>query len=223
MGSGRTRVAREPGGLHPRNDVQHKTGQPAPERPDPMSERPTVTTLLAAAGRGDRAAEAELFRQVYDELKRIAKSQLRRAGGVSLNPSALVHEAWLKLSQGNTPPLNSSQHFYSLVARAMRQILLDLVKQKGRQKHGGEYRRTDLSDAEPGAQVPLEELLSIERALGELEGQDPELARLVEWHFFVGLKFHEIAELCQESERSVRRRWQLARAFLLEAMRGARD
>jgi RNA polymerase sigma factor (TIGR02999 family) len=189
-----------------------------------MSDRPTVTTLLAAAGRGDRAAEAELFRQVYAELKRIARSQLRRAGGaLSLNPSALVHEAWLKLSQGATPSLGSSQHFYSLVARAMRQILLDLVKQKGRLKHGGEQRRTDLSDAEPGAQVPLDELLSIERALSELEGQDPELAQLVEWHFFVGLKFNEIAELCGESERSIRRRWQLARAFLLEAMRGARD
>jgi RNA polymerase sigma factor (TIGR02999 family) len=187
-----------------------------------MSQRPTVTTLLAAAGRGDRAAEAELFRLVYDELKRIARSQLRRAGGgLSLNPSALVHEAWLKLSQGSAPSLGSSQHFYSLVARAMRQILLDLVKQKGRIKHGGEHRRTDLSDGEPGTPVALDELLSIERARTELEGQDPELAKLVEWHFFVGLKFGEIAELAGESERSVRRRWQLARAFLLEAMRGA--
>ena len=186
-----------------------------------MSERPTVTTLLVAAGSGDRAAEAELYRVVYEELKRIARAHLRRAGsGDTLNPSALVHEAWLKLAQGSSQPPVSSQHFYSLVARAMRQILLDLAKQRLRLKRGGDQRRTQLSDALADGRLPLDDMLALESALQELQACDAELAQLVEWRCFAGLQFQDIARLRGESERTLRRRWQLARAFLMEAMQG---
>jgi RNA polymerase sigma factor (TIGR02999 family) len=186
-----------------------------------MNDRPTLTTLLQALGRGDRTAHDEAFALVYRELKRIAGGHVRRAGGrLSVNPTMLVHEAWLKFAGGDRRTLNDSQHFYKVLAGAMRQILLDIAKSKGAVKRGRGAVRTELTERVEQDEMPLEELLAIDGALDQLAACDAELAELVEWHFFAGLSFEEIATLRAVNERTVRRHWQTARAFLLRAMDG---
>lgn len=183
-----------------------------------MNERPAFTVLLEAVARGDRAAHEQVFAQAYAELKKIARGNLKRAGNaLSINPSALVNEAWIKFA-GSDRALANSQHFYSVLAQAMRQIVLDLIKSADAEKRGGDQRRTELTENLEKADMPLEELIAIDAALRTLEACDPELAQLVEWHFFAGLSFVEIAQLRGANERTVRRHWEMARAFLLQAM-----
>jgi RNA polymerase sigma factor (TIGR02999 family) len=183
-----------------------------------MSQAPQVTTLLHAAGAGDAAAQRELYQLAYGELKRIARGALRRAGGErAVNPTTLVHEAYMKIAQGAVG-LNDSQHFYSLFARAMRQVLLDIVRSEGTAKHGAGQKRAELTERIPDESRSIEELLQIDSALRKLEQADPDLAQLVEWHFFAGLSFVEIAAARGVTERTVRRHWDMARALLLDAM-----
>ena len=184
-----------------------------------MSQPPQVTTLLHAAGAGDAAAQRELYQLAYGELKRIARGALRRAGSErAVNPTTLVHEAYMKIAQGAVRGLNDSQHFYSLFARAMRQVLLDIVRQDGTVKHGAGQKRAELTERIPDESRSIDELLQIDSALRKLEAADPDLAQLVEWHFFAGLSFVEIAAARGVTERTVRRHWEMARALLLDAM-----
>lgn len=183
-----------------------------------MNDRPAFTQLLDAVAHGDRGAHQQVFELAYAELKRIARGNLRRAGAqLSINPSALVNEAWIKFA-GSDRALASSAHFYSVLAQAMRQIVLDLLKAAGADKRGAGQARTELTENLEQGDMPLEELIAIDAALRKLEECDPELARLVEWHFFAGLSFVEIARLRGANERTVRRHWEMARAFLLQAM-----
>jgi RNA polymerase sigma factor (TIGR02999 family) len=184
-----------------------------------MNQPPDVTTLLQAASAGDVQAGARLYDLAYVELKRIARGALRRSGRQgAINPTTLVHEAYMKIAQGAVAGLNDSQHFYSLFARAMRQVLLDLVRQEACVKHGAGQRRAELSEGIPEQARSIEELLQIDAALGRLEAADPDLAQLVEWHFFAGLSFTEIARVRGVNERTVRRHWDMARALLLDAI-----
>jgi RNA polymerase sigma factor (TIGR02999 family) len=184
-----------------------------------MAQAPQVTTLLHAAGAGDDEARRRLYDLAYGELKRIARGALRRAGGDrAINPTTLVHEAYMKIAQGAVGGLNDSQHFYSLFARAMRQVLLDIVRQEGTVKHGAGQYRAELTERIAEQSRPIEELLQIDEALRKLEGVDPDLAQLVEWHFFAGLSFVEIAAARGVNERTVRRHWDMARALLLDAL-----
>jgi len=186
-----------------------------------MTDAPPVTVLLRAAGGGDASAQGQLFDLAYQELKRIARGALRRNGSEhSLNPTSLVHEAYMKIA-GGVGALNDSTHFYSLFARAMRQVLLDLVRADATVKHGAGQRRVELTERLPGADRSLEDLLQIDHALNRLQRMDPELAELVEWHFFGGLSFVEIAAARGVTERTVRRHWEMARALLVEAVEGA--
>jgi RNA polymerase sigma factor (TIGR02999 family) len=186
-----------------------------------MSQAPRVTTLLQAASGGDADAQQRLFDQAYGELKRIARSALRRgaAAQVALNPTTLVHEAYLKIARGADAQLKDSTHFYSLFARAMRQVLVDVARSDARVKHGGEQRRVELTERLADEARPIEELLQIDAALSGLEQLDAELAELVEWHFFGGLSFTEIALARGVNERTVRRHWEMARVLLLDRMR----
>lgn len=187
-----------------------------------MQGRPAVTTFLGAMARGDAGAQEKLYALAYDELKRIARSAIRKsAGPLTFNPSTLVHEAYLKLSADAGRVLNDSNHFYSLLARAMRQVILDAGRAQSTVKHGEGMRRVDLSETLPEQELPLENLLSVDHALGQLETVDPELAQLVELHFFAGLRFVDIARLRGANERTIRRHWETARAFLLEHMQGS--
>ena len=187
-----------------------------------MGNRPEVTELLDAVGRGEAAAQERLFTLVYDELKRIARGHVRRSGGrMSINPTTLLHEAWIKFARADGRRLSGSTHFYNLIAQAMRQVLLDLARKHATDRHGRGMARTELTDGIEQDERPVEELLAVDSALGKLREVDAELAQLVEWHFFAGLSFVEIAGARNVTERTVRRHWAMARAFLGDAIRGA--
>ena len=187
------------------------TPEPAP----PASAE--VTTLLAAVGTGDRAAVDRLFELVYDELRRIARRQLRGARGAeTLSTTALVHEAYLKLSRDGGWSVHDRAHFFALAARAMRHVLVDHARHRGRAKRGGGIAALELDEALVAAPDRGAELLAIDDALGRLEAAAPELARLVELRFFAGLSIEEVAELRGVSDRTVKRHWRSARAFLYQ-------
>jgi RNA polymerase sigma factor (TIGR02999 family) len=180
-----------------------------------------LTGLLNAAQSGDADAARSAYELVYAELKRRARHSLR--GGrpdETLTPTALVHEVYVRFSEKDTPPLRDRTHFYALAARAMRQILVDHARRRHAGKRGGGARQTDLDRALSLHTDEDERTLELDAALRLLEARDAELARLVEWHFFAGLNFHEIARETGRHERTVRRDWELARAFLQRELAG---
>ena len=184
-----------------------------------MADRPQLTRLLEACQQGDAVAQGKIYELAYDELRRIARGTLRQnAGSVTMNPSTLVHEAYLKIAGDAGRAINDSQHFYSLLARAMRQIIIDLGRQHATVKHGQGMARTQLTEGIDQGGARLEDLMAIDDALRKLDAVDPELAELVELHFFAGLSFVEIAAMRAVTERTVRRHWDTAKAFLLDTM-----
>ena len=181
--------------------------------------KPKLTHWLDAAAAGDVEAQRELYDLAYQELKRIARRTLGRPlGEAGLNPTTLVHEAYVKIARGAVQPLNDSQQFYSLFARAMRQVLVDISRQAATPKHGRGQLRAELSGNLPAGGRSLDELIQIDAALRDLEQADPELAEIVEWHFFAGLSFVEIAAARGVTERTIRRHWEMARSYLLDAL-----
>jgi RNA polymerase sigma factor (TIGR02999 family) len=163
---------------------------------------------------GDSDAFARAFETAYNELRRLAHRQLRslRPGG-TLVTTALVNEAFLKLSRGQVEWTDKS-HFVALAARAMRQILVDYAREHRAIKRGGDRRRTTLDGAAIPVESIAEEMLGIDRALTALESVDERLARLVELRFFAGMTEEEVAKAQNVTARTVRRDWQKARAFL---------
>lgn len=175
-----------------------------------------LTDWLNRARRGDMAAADHAFAEVYGELKRIAQHSLGQQGPATLSATALVHEAFLKLLPDASRPLSDRQHFFRLAAKAMRQIIIDEARRRSAEKRGGDVIRTDLSGAVGLAgETRVSDLLAIDQALNRLEARDGQLAHIVEAHFFAGLSFEEIANDLGISDRSVRRDWDTARAFLL--------
>lgn len=172
-----------------------------------------LTALINAARAGDAGAGERALAQTYAQLRALA--QRVRSGSVSeLSPTELLHEAWFKLfPQAAAPALDSRAHFLNLAARAMRQVLVDLARERQAQKRGGDWIAVTLGTALPAADAP--DLLAIDQALQKLERRDPKLVRIVEAYFFAGLSFEETGSALGISERSVRRGWDLARAFLL--------
>ena len=184
-----------------------------------MTERPAITTLLCAISQGDGAAQSQLYDLVYDELKRIARGVIRSSSGsMTMKPSTLVHEAYLKIAGSQGQTLNDSNHFYSLLARAMRQVILDVGRSRATVKHGGGMHQVDLTEGFADQDQSIDNLMAIEQALQRLEKIDSELAELVELHFFGGLAFVEIARLRGVNERTIRRHWDMARVFLLDQL-----
>ena len=180
-----------------------------------MRNTEALTKLLNAAQGGDADAARSAYDLVYAELKRRARNSLRSARpDDTLTPTALVHEVYVRFSERDAQPLRDRTHFYALAARAMRQILVDHARRRHAGKRGGGAHVTDLDQALSLHTGDIERTLELDRALRTLEARDPELARLVEWHFFAGLNFHEIARETGRHERTVRRDWELARAFL---------
>ena len=184
-----------------------------------ISERPDVTVLIQALGRGERAAHDELFALVYDELKRVARGHIRRAGNaVTVNPTALLHEAWIRFARSDARALEGSAHFYNVLAQAMRHTLIDLAEHHSTQRRGGDFIRTELTERIEQPDKPLDELLALDAALDKLRACDVQLAELVEWHSFVGLPLSEIARVRGVNPRTVKRHWSIARAFLGDAL-----
>jgi RNA polymerase sigma factor (TIGR02999 family) len=179
----------------------------------------SLTELLNAAQIGDAQAARAAYALVYAELKRSARRALRGAKpGDTLTPTALVHEVYVRFSESDGKPLRDRTHFFSLAARAMRQILIDHARRHLSQKRGGDQHITDLDSALSLQGNDVTRTLELDTALCALEARDPDLAQLVEWHFFAGLNFHEIATETGRHERTVRRDWELARAFLHRAL-----
>lgn len=188
---------------------------------DTLSLSGDITRLLGAVRHGDRSALGRLFERVYDELRQLARGQ-RFGVGETLRTTALVHEAYLKLVQGTPVPATDRTHFFSTVARAMRQILVDYARRRQAQKRGAGAGVERLDEAKVGAGGGFEEVLAVDRGLARLEALDPRLARLVELRFYAGFSVEEAAATLAVSERTVKRDWRKARAFLWLELTGGR-
>jgi RNA polymerase sigma factor (TIGR02999 family) len=187
--------------------------------PLPMSD---VSRILSAIEQGHPSAAEQLLPLVYDELRRLAAARLaREKPGQTLDATALVHEAYLRLVDVKQAQCwNSRGHFFAAAAEAMRRILVERARHKGRIQHGGGLRRVDWLDADAGAQGPPEndQVLLLDEALSRLAAARPQAAELVKLRFFAGFTLEQIAPLLSLSPRSVRRLWVFARAWLRREM-----
>lgn len=183
------------------------------------SNQAELTQLLHKVSGGNRQALDEIFPLVYDELRRIAHQQLRKRGSSeTLNTTALVHEAYIKLIDQSQAQINDRAHFYALSALAMRYILVDHARSRVAAKRGGNAIAVDLDDIDLAADDRAEEVLALDEALENLMAQNPRLGKLVEYKFFGGLTYEEIAAVQGLSVPTIKRDWQLARAWLYKAM-----
>jgi RNA polymerase sigma factor (TIGR02999 family) len=184
-----------------------------------------VTALLRAATQGDADAEDKLFAILYVDLQRLARVQLAagRRPGDSLDTTALVHEAWLRLAGTTGLDVASRAHFFNLVARVMRNVLIDFIRRRDAEKRGAALRVSwpEGMDLAVSAEASETELLALDAALARLQGESPRLAQVVELRFFAGLPLEEIAGLLGVGERTLKRDWRKARAFLQVELRNA--
>jgi RNA polymerase sigma factor (TIGR02999 family) len=179
-----------------------------------------ITSWLRAAQAGDRDAAERLYGAVYGELRRLARAQQARLGrGATATTTALVQELYLRLAKAGDLAIADRHHFFSLAARMLRQILIDGARRQLADRRGGGARLETLDDAQVVVPDRPHELVALDDALDQLGQQDGELSRLVELHFFAGLTFAEIAEAGGRSERTLRRDWRRARAFLYDQLR----
>ena len=179
-----------------------------------------LTALLQAIESGDRGALDRAFALVYAELKGLARAQRRRAGPQTLSTTALVHEVYVKFAQAGQVAAESREHFYSIAARAMRQVLLDRARNARAGKRPDPAARRSLDGQAPGLDVVSTDLLDLDRALSALAAVDRRLAEVAELHLFAGLEFGEIAALREVSERTVLRDWRKTRAILIASLSG---
>lgn len=178
-----------------------------------------ITRLLHAFREGDRAAMDALFPMVYDELRVSAHQQLRRRrAGQSLDTTALVHDAFLKLIDQRQANWKDRQHFMAVAATAMRHILVDHARRRGAQKRGGDEQRVTFDEGLLQVESKALDVLALDQALTALAELDARLGQLVELRFFAGLSVDEIAQFQGVSDRTVKRDWRKARAFLHQAL-----
>ena len=183
-----------------------------------------VSRILASIEQGDPHAAEQLLPLVYAELRKLAAQKLaQEKPGQTLQATALVHEAYLRLVDAKAQHWNSRGHFFAAAAEAMRRILVERARHKGRVRHGGGLRRVELPD--PEAPVPTDDgqLLLLDEALTRLTAARPQAAEVVKLHFFAGLALEEIAPLLAISARTARRLWAFARAWLRRDMERSND
>jgi len=193
-----------------------------------MSEARDVTRILVAIRDGSPDAVEELYDRVYEDLRALAARQLaHRSGTPTLGPTALVHETYLKLVDRSRISPRDRAHFFATAARAMRQIAVDAHRSAAAAKRGGGDAVLDLApleallhtDGDP--QQDQIDLLALDRALDLLDAQNPRLRQVVELRFFAGFEVREVAEILDSSERTVKRDWRIARAFLYRSLHDA--
>jgi len=185
-----------------------------------MADIAEITQWLDAAREGDRAALDRVLSTLYQELHAMARRQLAGQQAHTLDATALVHEAYLKLIGRQTAQFDDRAHFFAYAASAMRSVVVDYARQRLAQKRGGDLHRvTELPEEVEGGLRLDEETLGLDTALTRLAAVDERLAHVVELRYFAGLSEMEIATLLQRSERSIRRDWQKARMFLLASMK----
>jgi len=191
-----------------------------------MAEAGEITQLLAAASQGDGKAFDRLVSLIYRELRVIARRQLRRRRpGQTLTTTALVHEAYLRLADHHGAGWQDRTHFLAVAALAMRHVLVDAARRRAAKKRGGDEVRITFDGLVPGAEeagadARAIEILAVDRALTALAALNERLSRLVELRFFAGLTEEEVAQVMGTSERTVRRDWRKARAYLFQALGG---
>jgi len=182
-----------------------------------------VTQILNAIELGDPKAADDLLPLVYEQLRQLAASKMaREAAGQTLQPTALVHEAWLKLIGNENVQWKGRAHFFGAAAEAMRRILINNAIRKRALRHGGGQQRVDLQDLEIATPATDDELLAVNEALGKLSEKDPDKAELVKLRYFAGLSFAEAASVLGISEPTAKRRWAYARAWLFSAIESSR-
>jgi RNA polymerase sigma factor (TIGR02999 family) len=179
-----------------------------------------ITLMLESVERGEQRSLEQFLPLVYDELKRIAAMQMaRESAGHTLQPTALVHEAWLRLAGDGKPAWKGRAYFFAAAAQAMRRILVEHARRKSRLKHGGGQERLDIQAFELPAASDDDKILLINEVLLELEKEDPERAQVVVLKYFGGMTNKEVAETLGVSERSVNRHWLCAKQWLFQKIR----
>ena len=174
-----------------------------------------VTRILNAIGGGDSKAAQDLLPLVYEELRKLAAHKMaNEAPGQTLQPTALVHEAWLRLVGTENPQFEGRGHFFAAAAEAMRRILIDRARQKLSLKRGAGAARVNLEDLEVASAADDDTLLAVDEALTKLAREDPDSAEFIKLRFFAGMTNEEAAQALGIPERTARRHWSFARAWL---------
>ena len=180
-----------------------------------ISARHDVTELLQAIGRGQAGADDTLLRRIYEELREIAGRQMAKTpAGQTLHPTALVHEAYVRLLGGGDPGWENRRHFFFTAARAMHDVLVEAARRKASMKHGGAMKRWDVDELVLAIEAPADDMLALDEALQRLEREDPRKHELVQLRFFAGLTAKEAAEVLDVSLRTVERDWRYIRGRL---------
>jgi RNA polymerase sigma factor (TIGR02999 family) len=180
----------------------------------PTPSQAAVTTLLMRWRQGDRSALDDVLPLVYQELRRMARVRLREKNTQSLQPTALVHEVYVRLVDRACTTIHDRTHFFALAARVMRQVLADQSRRRLADKRGGGVKVVTIDDAEPIVRSPDIEVVALDQALEKLASFDERLCRIVELKFFAGLTINEIAEALDLSTATVEREWAIAKAWL---------
>ena len=176
-----------------------------------------ITRILHDIEGGDGNASEQLLPLVYRELRHLAARQMaKESTSQTLQPTALVHEAYLRLLGGADQQWENRRHFFAAAAEAMRRILVENARRKQRIRHGGDWKRVDLSGLDVAVSAKDDQLLLVNEALAKLEKEDPESAELIKLRFFVGLPNIQAAKILNMSERTAKRNWAYARAWLFE-------
>lgn len=182
-----------------------------------------VTLILQAAKRGEKQPSEELLPLVYDELRRIAGARMvREAAEHTLQPTALVHEAWVRLVQNGSQSWDNRAHFLCSASEAMRRILIERARRKARLKHGGAQIRINIEDVDVAETLPDDKLLLLDEALEQLKAESPDVAQVVLLKFYGGLSNEKIIEITGTSDRTVRRQWIYAKVWLFNRISGQR-
>jgi RNA polymerase sigma factor (TIGR02999 family) len=182
-----------------------------------------VTQILGAMQQGDPKAASELLPLVYQELRRLAAARMaNEAAGHTLQPTALVHEAWLRLVNADQQTWQNRAHFFSAAAEAMRRVLIESARRKRALRHGGGQQRLDIHEVDVASEVKDDELLAVDDVLDRFAEQDKEKAELVKLRYFVGLSFEEAAEVLRISIPTAKRWWAYSRAWLYQEIRAGK-
>jgi RNA polymerase sigma factor (TIGR02999 family) len=181
-----------------------------------------ATLLLVAVEQGDPTAAGQLLELLYEELRRLATSKMaQEAPGQTLQPTALVHEAWLRLVVSKNPRFENRAHFFSAAAEAMRRILIDRARRKLTQRHGGGFERVDLGGQDFAEPAPVEQLLAVHEVLDNLAKDHPIQAEVVKLRYFVGMTNEETAEALGISVATVKNYWTFARTWIFNQIKSS--
>ena len=179
-----------------------------------------IAVQVEVVGAGDERAAEQLPPLVYEELRRLAAAKMAsEAPTQTLQPTALVHEAWLRLARQSRADWKNREHFYAVASEVMRRILVDRARRRRSGKHGGDLERVDLDAVESVVRLDDAVVLQVHDALARLEAEDAVKAEVVKLRFFAGLQNPEIAALLRVFEKTVQRHWAFAKAWLFRAMR----